>query len=255
MNSMQTESAGQAIAHARADAKVQLLKTHLESVGGLAAAFAAKFKLQKQGELIGLLHDLGKYSDEFQSYIKSATGLINQDEDDDFVDARELKGKVDHSTSGAQFIWKELAFRSSAHHAIAQVMALCVASHHSGLIDCLTLNPGHPVEDGFSKRISKAHEKTHFHEVVSRMELPIRERVAALLEDADLTNGLLLWLRDLHDKAPGESKVEKNQSPSQKLQQGLLVRALFSCLIDADRIDSADFEYPGRARHRPIHRT
>ena len=201
MNSTQTESAGQAIAHVRADASVQLLRTHLESVGRLAATFAAKFRLQKHGELIGLLHDLGKYSDEFQSYIKSATGLINQDEDEDFVDATGLKGKVDHSTSGAQFIWKELASKSQAHHATAQVMALCVASHHSGLIDCLTLNPGRPVEDGFSKRISKEHEKTHLHEVVSRMELSIRVRVEALLEDAELTNGFLLWLRNLHDKA------------------------------------------------------
>ncbi len=254
MNSTQTESAGQAIAHVRADAKVQLLRTHLENVGRLSATFAAKFRLQKQGELIGLLHDLGKYSDEFQSYIKSATGLINQDEDEDFVDATGLKGKVDHSTSGAQFIWEELASRSAAHHAIAQVMALCVVSHHSGLIDCLTLNPGRPVEDGFSKRISKTHEKTHFYEVVSRMELSIRGRVSALLEAPDLTDGLLLWLRDLRDKAPGRSNAEKDQSPSQKLQQGLLVRALFSCLIDADRIDSADFEYPGRARHRHLGR-
>lgn len=254
MNSTQTEFAGQAIAHVRADGKVQLLRAHLEGVGRLTAAFAAKFRLQTQGELIGLLHDLGKYSDEFQSYIKSATGLINQDEDEDFVDATGLKGKVDHSTSGAQFIWDELASTSSAHHALAQVMALCVASHHSGLIDCLTLNPGRPVEDGFSKRISKEHKKTHLHEVVSRMELSITKRVEALLGDADLTNGLLLWLRDLHENAPGESKAEKDQSPTHKVQQGLLVRALFSCLIDADRIDSADFEYPGRARRRHLGR-
>lgn len=254
MNSMQKQSNRQAIAHVRTDGEVQLLKTHLEGVGRLAALFAAKFRMPEQGELIGLLHDLGKYSDEFQSYIKSATGLINQDEDEDFVDATGLKGKVDHSTSGAQFIWKALASRGPANHAIAQVMAICVASHHSGLIDCLTLTPGCPVEDGFSKRISKEHKKTHFQEVVPRMEFSIRERIEKLLKDENLTNGLLQWLRNLHDKAPGSNKEEKDQSPSQKLQQGLLVRALFSCLIDADRIDSADFENPGRARHRHLGR-
>ncbi len=90
------------IAHVRPDGEVQLLKTHLGNVGRLAALFAGKFGLAKHGELIGLVHDLGKYSDEFQAYIKSATGIYNQDEDAEFVDAMELKGKVDHSTSGAQ---------------------------------------------------------------------------------------------------------------------------------------------------------
>ncbi len=35
-----------------------------------------------------------------------------------------------------------------------------------------------------------------------------------------------------------------------RFKVGLLVRFLFSCLIDADRIDTADFEKPAAARHR-----
>jgi CRISPR-associated endonuclease/helicase Cas3 len=58
--------------------------------------------------LIGLLHDLGKYSKEFQDYLKPAVGLVEQDEDD-YVDAKSKKGKVDHSTAGAQLIWQELS--------------------------------------------------------------------------------------------------------------------------------------------------
>jgi CRISPR-associated endonuclease/helicase Cas3 len=76
-------------------------------VAEIAKRHASKIGLEPQGELIGLLHDLGKYSNEFQSYLKSAVGLINQDEDE-FVNARGLKGKVDHSTAGAQLVWEEL---------------------------------------------------------------------------------------------------------------------------------------------------
>ena len=86
-----------------------------------------------QGELLGLLHDLGKYSTAFQSYIQSATGLLNQDEDEEFVDAAGLKGKIDHSTSGAQWVWQELAQKDALAHIAGQIMALCIASHHSGL--------------------------------------------------------------------------------------------------------------------------
>jgi CRISPR-associated endonuclease/helicase Cas3 len=76
-------------------------------VAEIAKRHASKIGLEPQDELIGLLHDLGKYSNEFQSYLKSAVGLINQDEDE-FVNARGLKGKVDHSTAGAQLVWEEL---------------------------------------------------------------------------------------------------------------------------------------------------
>jgi hypothetical protein len=43
------------------------------------------------------------------AYLKSAVGLLNQDEDEDYVDAARLKGRIDHSTAGAQLIWFELS--------------------------------------------------------------------------------------------------------------------------------------------------
>ena len=241
-----------AIAHVRPSGELQSLQVHLENVGSLTAKFAAKFGLANHGELIGLLHDLGKYSDEFQAYIKSATGLLNQDEDEDFVDAIELKGKVDHSTGGAQFIWDQLGTKGRVHHALAQVLALCVASHHSGLVDCLVQRPGHPTEDCFSRRMGKPVEKTHLPEVLAKADQSVLVRARALLDEDVLPEAFQRWLRVLHEKAPGATDAEKSQSPAQKVQQGLLVRALFSCLIDGDRIDSADFEFPGRARHRHL---
>ncbi len=96
------------IAHKRkSDGERQLLQVHLKEVGELAGTFAKKIGVEDAGRLIGLLHDFGKYSGEFQTYIKSATGEINPDEDD-YVDAKALKGKVDHSTAGAQLVWEQL---------------------------------------------------------------------------------------------------------------------------------------------------
>jgi len=65
------------IAHIRKkDKKEQSVLEHVLSVSQIAAANASKIGLSKAGELIGLLHDFGKYSKAFQNYIGSATELI-----------------------------------------------------------------------------------------------------------------------------------------------------------------------------------
>ena len=90
------------VAHQREkDRQIQSLEEHLFGVAGYAKVFASKINLDTQGNLIGLLHDLGKYSKEFQDYINSAIGRLSPDEDD-YVDAIGKKGKVDHSTAGTQ---------------------------------------------------------------------------------------------------------------------------------------------------------
>jgi hypothetical protein len=71
----------------QSDGTPQSLMEHLEGASVLASAFAGKIGLPLFGELMGLLHDLGKYSKAFQSYIKSSEGRIEPDEDE-YVDAR-----------------------------------------------------------------------------------------------------------------------------------------------------------------------
>ncbi len=148
----------------------QLLSHHLLNVAELSSSNARKVGLPLQGELIGLLHDLGKYSTEFQNYLKSATGLLNFDEDEEFVDAKGLKGKIDHSSAGAQFIWQGLSPQGQLGTIVSQILALCLASHHSGLIDCLKSGVNSPVEDAFTKRMKKADQRTHHTEVLSKAD-------------------------------------------------------------------------------------
>ena len=57
-----------------ADATPQYLRMHLLGVGELSRGFSSKLHMQLAGELIGLLHDLGEYSAQFQVYIGSALG-------------------------------------------------------------------------------------------------------------------------------------------------------------------------------------
>jgi CRISPR-associated endonuclease/helicase Cas3 len=236
------------IAHVRkTDGAIQALSEHLTGVSTLAHTHAGKINLAIQGELLGILHDLGKYSSEFQNYLKSAVNLLNPDEDEEFVDAKGLKGKVDHSSAGAQFVWRELSSQGQLGAIAAQILALCIASHHSGLIDCLTSDPGHPVEDVFTWRMNKLDERTHLAEVLAKADKAILAKAKTLIVRAEMLSGIHAIIRGILLDAP-----ERNDRSIVAQQQiGLLVRFLFSCLIDADRVDTADFESPRHAALRP----
>jgi CRISPR-associated endonuclease/helicase Cas3 len=202
--------------------------------------FAEKIGLADQGELIGLLHDLGKYSNEFQNYLKSAVGLLNQDEDEEFVDARGLKGKIDHSTAGAQFVWRELSKHGPWGQIVGQVLALCIASHHSGLIDCLTSDVTSLGEDAFGRRLSKPVERSHLHEALAKADDQVLSRAPKILSHPTMLPAVQEVMARIVRCTPG--RYDKSIVAQQHF--GLLVRFLLSCLIDADRIDSADFENP-----------
>lgn len=235
------------IAHKRdRDQKIQSLQVHLEGVSEIAGRLAGKIGLDASGELIGLLHDLGKYSNQFYDYIGSATGEIDPDADN-FVDAGALKGKVDHSTAGAQWIWNEFAQKGRFERYMGQILALCVASHHSGLIDCVGADKATNGVDLFSKRMVKSEELAHMREAVRNADAVIIEK-AQRLTSAEGIGRMVAPLREAIGKITAQAK--DRDSPVIHQQIGLLTRLLFSCLIDADRIDTADFEFPGRARQR-----
>ncbi|MBL1277295.1 MAG: CRISPR-associated helicase Cas3' [Ectothiorhodospiraceae bacterium] len=223
------------IAHRRKDGKEQLLVDHLGEVSDIAALLASKIGASDSGALIGLLHDMGKFSADFQAYIGSATGKINPDEDE-YVDFKGLKGKIDHSSAGAQWVWGNCDKWGSQGQLVGQILALCIASHHSGLIDCL--KPAG--ENGFLGRMGKPDNKTHKNESLNSAPARYIEKLNLLLNKKLIQN---VW---------GQLSVIA-QAPNQSIRTfniGFFSRMLFSCLIDADRINSADFEYPENKEHR-----
>ncbi|MDR1947516.1 MAG: CRISPR-associated endonuclease Cas3'' [Desulfovibrio sp.] len=228
------------------DYREQTVREHLEGVSERAGRFAEKAGIPRAGRLSGLLHDFGKYSTSFQEYIRSCASLRTEpDEPDKDGDSVPVpgKGKVDHSTAGAQLVWEHYSRYSYQYPYYAQILALAVCSHHSGLIDCLARDGQHV----FSRRMRKEDAKTHLAEcrgeadasVLAAVEalmrkpllLEMRERVAAIIR------------RHAEEAVKVETKDERcDHANALPFSLGLLSRFLLSCLLDADRIDSAVFE-------------
>ncbi|WP_032091951.1 CRISPR-associated helicase/endonuclease Cas3 [Necropsobacter rosorum] len=218
------------IAHIRrSDGVVQSVATHLLETAAIAKALAEKLDLASSGELLGLMHDFGKYAADFLNYITSAAG-IDPDADDYVLPNGK---KIDHATAGAQWVYRALRKYGEQHgigELCGQILGLCLASHHGGLIDCLD-DKGNPT---WKKRFEKADELTHLAECERNAD-KIVGQTAQTLAGENLIRELLNAFK------PILSDKETNKK-SKEFYLGCLTRFLFSCLIDADRINSADFE-------------
>lgn len=113
INKGQTEKGGAIlyIAHKRAEDNIeQSLIDHLNGTALMAGGFGEAFNNKEYAILLGMLHDAGKYSEEFQNRIKN-------------------NGKrCDHSTAGSRIIIKNEIF--------GKIGSYCIAGHHSGLQNC-----------------------------------------------------------------------------------------------------------------------
>jgi CRISPR-associated endonuclease/helicase Cas3 len=225
------------LAHYRdVDAANHSVKTHSAETSQFAKKIAGKIGLDLIGELSGLLHDLGKYSFEYQCYIKSAVGLLCPG-DKNYVDAERLRGQIDHSTAGAQWIWEALKDEVKINKLAVEIVSLCVLSHHSGLIDVFDIAG----EDKFSARLNKNFTLTHYCEAQKKIDHSISDRITELIK----IEGKNDQLRDFIIKVHGFYR-----EPVRQFSKGLLVRFLFSSLVDADRLSTADFENPEDAKLR-----
>ena len=238
------------IAHVRkADGQPQFLQTHLTETAEIAKLLAAKLDLDQAGELLGLMHDFGKYSEKFQNYISRVNNIgfnFDQDDEDSF------KGG-DHSTAGAQWVYRELrkSDKSNKHgdeikdkgirELCGQILGLCIASHHGeGLIDCLD-DGGNAV---WKKRFEKADELTHLAECEQKADEAVLQKAKELAGE-NLIRSLLKAVKPILSDPASNDKIKE-------FYLGCLTRFLFSCLIDADRINSSDFEREAQKKVRRL---
>lgn len=222
------------IAHYRSqDGVVQTVSEHLEGVAAQSKKKADKIGLPEAGELLGFLHDLGKYSDSFQKYIGLGTGIIDPDIDGVDANIKSLKGKIDHSTAGAQWIWQHFKKYGSQGRLAGQILAVCLASHHGGMLDCLKTDG----KNEFFKRMQKSEEKTHLQECLKTRDHNVIDSLERIASDKFLKKFLTRIVSIV-------SPQKKEHDRLKHFRLGFFTRFLFSCLIDADRLDSADFEIP-----------
>ena len=251
----------------------QSVEAHLLETAALAKKYAAVIDLAEFGELLGLLHDMGKYSYAFQQYIKSSSGLYDQDCDDDSSSHQtgktkqniSMKGKIDHSTAGAQFVWQKLGCdkKDWIKLVAAEIIAVVLAGHHGGLMDISSDG-----DDLLIKRMKKEDEKTHLTEVETKISPQVYVRANELLtsnaalaklerfvlkmkarEDAITRESLKDLGATTDDASVAAQRNEIITAGTARLWFGLgcLTKFLFSVLVDADRCNTIDFCVDGAA--------
>lgn len=206
------------IAHIDKDGKTQSLEDHLRITADWCARFALGEGLPNAARLIALLHDMGKAARQFSAYLL----FCNANPDDN-----SLRGKITHSTQGAKFVYETYGAGDPLARLTASVAAACIAGHHGGLMDCVSPDGGQPL----AGRLSKDDPTLCYEEV---------------LQEFPLECSGYLDLDSLFQAATREIKAFTDQYKAQGLGGPfifhLMVRLLFSCLIDADRYDAFCFE-------------
>ncbi|MEK4176397.1 CRISPR-associated helicase Cas3' [Aeribacillus sp. FSL K6-2848] len=207
------------IAHIReSDNKIQTVKDHLLEVRDLAESYGEKLGVKHLTGLAGVLHDLGKCTNEFREYILEA---VNN------PDAPPRRGSVDHSTAGGKLLYEifHTSEKLDPHKGLlAEVVGNAIISHHSYLQDFL--NPD--LESNYLKRVRDK-------------ELPEFDRIKQYFFKYVMNE------RDFHnyvDKAAEELKqfLAKESSGNYEKQLMFLTKFVFSALIDADRTNTRLFE-------------
>lgn len=169
------------LAHIDGD-REQSVKEHLQGTAELAEKFAAKFRKADWGYCCGMLHDIGKYSAEFQKKIKENLDI-----------------RVDHSTAGAKvcenldgYYW---------------LLTYCIAGHHAGLPDLGREGLPSSLLGRLKKRLCdySAYEK--------EIEIP------------QITT----------------PPIAMNPEKDPNFALSVFIRMLYSCLVDADFLDTEQF--------------
>lgn len=188
------------------------LESHLDNVARSAAAFADVFQAGCWGAVLGQFHDLGKFSEDFQSYLNEAGSKSSDAGAEDDTDTHAPGKRVDHSTFGARYL------EASVGGIAGQLLAFCAAGHHTGL-------PDETSNEDLRGRSTLRYK-------LDATRYPIPHVQAPRIELPKLISPL------------------KRSSGDAAFQLGFFTRMLFSCLIDADRTCTEEFCDRDRAEER-----
>ncbi|MDB5939861.1 MAG: CRISPR-associated helicase/endonuclease Cas3, partial [Polaromonas sp.] len=180
-----------------------LLARHLQSVASMAAGFSADFEpvtsTQRWAYLAGLWHDLGKYRPGFQRYLQQS------DDQNAHIEGKVSGREKTHSAAGALWAIQQLGQSHGPKGTLAaRVLAYLIAGHHAGL---------HDWNGGLNERLAEPDCLTE-----------LRDALHALPPENILSQG---------DFVPDLSQI-----PGGPTGFALWVRMLFSCLVDADFLDT-----------------
>ena len=195
------------IAHTREDGSLQTLPEHIEGVAHHCALFleeAGLPELAPLGRLLAQLHDAGKAQPAFQRYILG-----------------ESDQKAPHSAAGALLatymlyeLSEELQLKKLPR--TSQLLAYAISGHHRGLYDYIVLRKELEKEE-IKKRCAKTTEA-----------LP------------NIKSELQTWVEE-HAESTESSLKELAKRVGATEQAQALIRLLFSCLVDADFLDTEAF--------------
>ncbi|MBR4067990.1 MAG: CRISPR-associated helicase Cas3' [Clostridia bacterium] len=198
--------------------RVQTCAEHSHAVANLAKGILAPSGLGVVGYLAGLLHDCGKFTDEFDEYIINASN-----------DERVRKGSVIHTFAGVRCIME--LFHSPNEHSItdmtSEIIAVCIGSHH-GLIDLW--NELH--QSGFDRRLTR--QPSYDQRAIASFyeECAAKGEIEQLFHEAEQEIGAYI-----QDKIVPCCKKQKEFAYA----LGLLVRLITSAIVEADRTDTHCF--------------
>ena len=201
--------------------KIQSVLEHNLNVAKKCSLFTKKINFKYTGFLLGYLHDIGKYSDNFQEYINQ---VLEHTKNKDLEDYLKICKTVDHGKVGAMYLFENYHNTTNVYQKyLIEICCMCIAYHHGGLEDFI--NP-------------------------ENLESPLINRIIEYSTDEDYKTAIEKFneenkidIGNIVEKSTKEFETFKTKYITKKNWEYLyfLIIYLYSCLIDADRTDTSNF--------------